>query len=163
MVSVQKMQKRRTLAVNDKGYRLGEDHHRAKLTNHEVDLVLELLDGGMSERLVAEKMEISRRTVRDYKAAKTRAQTPHRFVATHPPLAPTLVARAAESSTAPRCENPAHSGDFLGASRKIGAHWTCERCIARAQLKRQRAPKKRAFEVAFVEWLAGADKPYSKS
>lgn len=80
MVSVQKMQKRRLLAVNEKGYRLGEDHHRAKLTNHEVQLALELLDSGMSERLVAEKMEVSRRTVRDYKAARTRAQTPYRWL-----------------------------------------------------------------------------------
>jgi len=84
MVSVQKSAKRRLLAVNEKGYRLGEDHHRAKLTNHEVDLVLELLASGMSERLVAEKMEISRRTVRDYKAAKTRAQAPAEYLLVEP-------------------------------------------------------------------------------
>lgn len=75
MVSVQKARKR-VIAVNEKGYRLGEDHHRAKLTDHEVGLVLELLDEGMSERLVAEKMEISRRTVRDIKAGRIRCQTP---------------------------------------------------------------------------------------
>lgn len=80
MVSIQKGAKRRMLAVNERGYVVGEQHHRAKLTDHEVTLVLELLDGGMSERLVAEKMEISRRTVRDYKAARTRAQTPYRWL-----------------------------------------------------------------------------------
>jgi DNA-binding NarL/FixJ family response regulator len=80
MVSVQKTAKRRLLAVNERGYVVGEQHHRAKLTDHEVTLVLELLDSGMSERRVAEKMEISRRTVRDYKAAKTRAQTPYRWL-----------------------------------------------------------------------------------
>jgi DNA-binding NarL/FixJ family response regulator len=79
MTSIGKRAKNRMLAVNEKGYRLGEDHHRAKLTNHEVDLVLQLLDEGMSERKVAEKFEISRRTVRDYKAAKTRSQTPEAF------------------------------------------------------------------------------------
>ena len=76
MAGITQSAKKRAIAVNEKGYRLGEDHHRAKLTNHEVDLVLELLDGGMSERLVAEKMEISRRTVRDIKAGRIRCQTP---------------------------------------------------------------------------------------
>ncbi len=80
MVSVGKRAKNRLLAVNDRGYVIGEQHHRAKLTDHEVDLVLELLDDGMSERLVAEKMEISRRTVRDIKAGRIRAQTPYRYL-----------------------------------------------------------------------------------
>lgn len=85
MVSVQNLRKRKLLAVNDQGRRIGETHWRAKLTDHEVGLVLDLLDAGMSERLVAEKMEISRRTVRDYKAAKTRAQTPYRFIGADKP------------------------------------------------------------------------------
>jgi len=41
-----------------------------------VDLVLELLAGGMSERVVAEKFEISRRTVRDIKRGAIRGQVP---------------------------------------------------------------------------------------
>lgn len=80
MVSVQKNAKRRLLAVNDRGFRIGEDHHRAKLTNHEVDLTLELLDAGLSERQVAEKMEMSRRWVRDIKSGRRRCQSAADFV-----------------------------------------------------------------------------------
>lgn len=50
MTSVQKSAKSRMLAVNDRGYVIGEQHHRAKLSDHEVDLVLALLADGMSER-----------------------------------------------------------------------------------------------------------------
>ncbi len=75
MTSVQQLaKKRRLLAVNDKGYVIGEQHHRAKLTDHEVDLVLELRAAGMSQELVAQKFDISRRTVRDLEAGKTRSQ-----------------------------------------------------------------------------------------
>lgn len=76
MVSVQKSARNRLLAVNDRGYVVGEQHHRAKLSDHEVDLVLALLADGMSERLVAEKFEIARRTVRDIKAGRIRSQVP---------------------------------------------------------------------------------------
>lgn len=76
MTTVQNRAKNRMLAVNDRGYVIGEQHHRAKLSDHEVDLVLALLADGMSERQVAEKMEIGRRTVRDIKAGRIRSQTP---------------------------------------------------------------------------------------
>lgn len=66
--------------VNERGYTIGERHHRAKLTDHEIDLLIELLDGGMSERRVAAKFEISRRAVRDYKHAKRRAQSASGYV-----------------------------------------------------------------------------------
>jgi hypothetical protein len=79
MAGVVESAKRRMLAVNEKGYRLGEDHHRAKLSNHEVDLLLQLADEGMSERQLAEKFEISRRAVRRYKAGTLRCQTPAGF------------------------------------------------------------------------------------
>ena len=100
MVSVQKNAKKRALALNAKGRRIGEDHHRAKLTNHDVDLIHDLLDArdmlvetymglGMprrkvqlalskaqlSERWIADKFEISRRTVRDIRSGRKRAQT----------------------------------------------------------------------------------------
>lgn len=83
------MAKRRLVAVNDKGYVIGEDHHRAKLTDHEVDLVLALRAAGMSQELVAEKMEISRRTVRDIEACNTRAQTPIAYRAADRPASST--------------------------------------------------------------------------
>ena len=34
----------RLVAVNDFGVRIGESHGRAKLTNHDVELILDLLD-----------------------------------------------------------------------------------------------------------------------
>jgi hypothetical protein len=43
-----------------KGHRRGEKHPRAKLTDHEVDLLIELRESGMSFSLISEKMEVSR-------------------------------------------------------------------------------------------------------
>jgi len=92
-------QRKRLVAVNAKGYRLGEDHHRAKLTNHDIDLILDLMEARdlllveyqkvglgkhaiqmalskaqLSERWIAAKFEISRRTVRDIYSGKIRGQ-----------------------------------------------------------------------------------------
>lgn len=67
--------RKKSLAVNDRGYVIGEQHHRAKLSDHEVDLVLELIDEGIPPGEVARKFDISRRTVRDYIAGRARAQT----------------------------------------------------------------------------------------
>lgn len=53
----------RLIRVNDRGYPVGQDHHRAKLTDHEVDLILELAADGMSYRTIADKFEISFRHV----------------------------------------------------------------------------------------------------
>jgi hypothetical protein len=65
---------RRHVWVNDRGYRVGQDHHRAKLTDHEVELVLELLAEGLSTAQVAQKMDIAKRTVERYRAGELRAQ-----------------------------------------------------------------------------------------
>lgn len=67
--------RKKSLAVNDRGYVIGEQHHRAKLSDHEVDLVLELIDEGIPPGEVARKFDISRRTVRDYIAGRYRSQT----------------------------------------------------------------------------------------
>jgi hypothetical protein len=50
----------RARAVNERGLVIGEDHPRAVLTDHEVDLVLELRADGLSFGLIAEKMEVSK-------------------------------------------------------------------------------------------------------
>ena len=67
--------RKKSLAVNERGYVVGEQHHRAKLTDHEVDLVLELVDQGVPPGVVARKFEISRRTVRDYVEGRIRSHT----------------------------------------------------------------------------------------
>ena len=76
MVGVNQRAKNRLLAVNDRGYVVGEQHHRAKLDDHDVELILALRAEGMPQKLVAEKFEVSRRTVRDIESGKTRAQVP---------------------------------------------------------------------------------------
>jgi DNA-binding NarL/FixJ family response regulator len=73
---------KKLLPANDAGYVVGENHHRAKRTDHEVDLALELVAGGMSQREVAEKMEVSRWTVRRWVNGTLRGHTPTQWV--HP-------------------------------------------------------------------------------
>lgn len=80
---------RKFIAVNERGHTLGEDHHNARLTNAEVDLLLELRDE-LDERgrpvwsysKLAVKFEISKSAVRKICRGQTRCQTPagHREV-----------------------------------------------------------------------------------
>lgn len=50
---------KRIVAIGESGNRVGEDHHLAKLTNWEVEMVRQLHDEGMTYRDIAEKMEVS--------------------------------------------------------------------------------------------------------
>ena len=75
---------KRTLAFNDRGCRVGETHHRAKLTDADIDQILELRELGLSYRQIAEKFDdipggISKSTVRDIVKCRIRAQTPASF------------------------------------------------------------------------------------
>ena len=63
MAGVQKSAKSRLVAVNDRGALVGESHPRAKLTDHEVDLVLALRDDGLSLGRIARIMEVSKSCV----------------------------------------------------------------------------------------------------
>lgn len=66
----------RLVTTNDRGLRIGESHARAKLTDHEVDLIRELHEEhGMGYRLLATKFEVSKRTIRDICSYRKRAQT----------------------------------------------------------------------------------------
>jgi hypothetical protein len=71
--------KARMVAVNEKGQRIGEDHPRAVLTDHEVDLLLELKAEGYSLAWLAAKFEISRVHAWRIVTGRKRAQTPARF------------------------------------------------------------------------------------
>lgn len=51
------------IQISDQGKRCGESHGRAKLTDHEVDLIFELREGGMSAKEIAVKFDISKRYV----------------------------------------------------------------------------------------------------
>lgn len=71
----------RMLAVNELGSRVGEDHHRAKLTNREVDRLLELHEEqGYGYKRLASMFAVSVRTVRDICGYRRRAQHATSFV-----------------------------------------------------------------------------------
>lgn len=79
------------VAVNEAGRRIGESHPRAKLTDHEVDLIRDLIEDtvdpatgkvvlkGLSYGEVARKFEVSKGTVFDIVRCRRRAQTPAAF------------------------------------------------------------------------------------
>lgn len=53
----------RPIGVNDGGHVVGEDHHRAKLTDHDVWLIHELKAEGLTYRQIAAKFDISKAQV----------------------------------------------------------------------------------------------------
>lgn len=66
------------VGFNEKGSRVGETHHRARLTDHDVDLIRELCDpedpNKLTYQAVADKFEISKSTVRDIVKCRRRYQ-----------------------------------------------------------------------------------------
>jgi DNA invertase Pin-like site-specific DNA recombinase len=67
------------VAVNEAGYRIGEDHQNAKLTDHEVALILELREECMSYAAIAEKFGIGKSTVADICKGRRRCQCAFRW------------------------------------------------------------------------------------
>lgn len=71
------------IAINAAGYRIGAGHHRAKLTDEDVDLILYLRDAGLSYAAIAAKFDdgvtVSKSTVRDICQGRIRAQLPDRY------------------------------------------------------------------------------------
>lgn len=65
---------RRTVAVNERGLRIGEDHQCAKLTNAEVELMLELREAGWSYRRLAVAFEVSKSHARYIVKGRWRSQ-----------------------------------------------------------------------------------------
>jgi hypothetical protein len=68
--------------VNEAGRRIGQDHHRAKLSNRDVDQIFELRELGLSYTQIASKFDdieggVGRRTVRDILNGKRRGQVPY--------------------------------------------------------------------------------------
>lgn len=72
---------KRIIGVNERGRRVGEDHVNARLTNQEVDLLLELWDdgNGMSYRQLGEKFDISKSGARKICKGQNRCQSAVRF------------------------------------------------------------------------------------
>lgn len=68
-----------TVAVNERGQRVGDSHPKAKLTNGEVDLLLMLRDENWSYAQLADKFEISKSGVRRICKGTARCQAAVRF------------------------------------------------------------------------------------
>lgn len=64
----------KTVAVNERGYRIGEDHPNARYTNCEIDLVFQLRDEGFGYKRIAKMAEIPVRTVRGILKGERRCQ-----------------------------------------------------------------------------------------
>lgn len=73
MVGVSKAAKNRVVAINERGHVVGESHPRAVLTDHDVDLVFELREDGMSIGRIAKAMEVSKGCVAHILAGRTRS------------------------------------------------------------------------------------------
>ena len=76
MTGVQKAAKKRMLAVNDRGQRIGESHPRAVLTDHEVGLLQDLRDEGYSYSRLAKMFEVSKGAVAKILTGQRRCHTP---------------------------------------------------------------------------------------
>ena len=77
------MSKKLQIAINEHGRPIGEDHHRAKLTNGDVELVFVLREGGMSYGEIARKLEISKSQVRNICLGIRRCQSPAGYKVVH--------------------------------------------------------------------------------
>lgn len=71
------------VGINEQGCRVGETHHRARLTDHDVDLIRELCDpedpGRLTYQQAADKFEIGKTTVADIVKCRRRWQRPDRW------------------------------------------------------------------------------------
>jgi hypothetical protein len=62
------------IAVNERGLAIGDSHHRAVLSDHDVGLLLELRDEGYSYAWLAGKFEVSKSCVAKICRGEHRAQ-----------------------------------------------------------------------------------------
>lgn len=69
----------KTVAVNERGLRIGEDHQNARYTNGEIEMVLILRDDGKSYGEIARMVEMPKSTVRDIIKGRRRCQYPASF------------------------------------------------------------------------------------
>lgn len=70
----------KTIALNENGKRIGQEHPRAKLLDSEVDQVLLLVESGMSYAQVAAKFEVSKSCVAHIVSGRRRGQAVARTV-----------------------------------------------------------------------------------
>jgi IS30 family transposase len=64
----------RTVGVNERGIRVGEDHQHARLTDAECELIRQLHEDGMSYKKLADKFGVGKSTIADIVKFRRRAQ-----------------------------------------------------------------------------------------
>jgi hypothetical protein len=75
----------KTVAVNERGFRVGEDHQNAKLTNEEVETVRKLHGEGLSYNTLAQKYEVSKTLIAKICRYERRAETASAWKVVHVP------------------------------------------------------------------------------
>ena len=74
------MKLHRWIALNSSGRRIGQEHPRAKFTDREVELTLQLREQGLSLSEIARKMEVSKSTVSRWVNGTSRGQPAARWL-----------------------------------------------------------------------------------
>lgn len=69
----------KVIGLNDHGRRVGQDHHRAKFTDHEVEVMRQMHESGMSFYRLARVMECDESTARRICNHERRSQQPTKF------------------------------------------------------------------------------------
>lgn len=67
------------IACNDKGYAIGDSHHRAKLSDAQVDEVHALAAQGWTQAALAKRFNCSRRLIRGILSGERRGQVATRW------------------------------------------------------------------------------------
>jgi transposase len=70
----------REIRLNETGRRIGESHPNTKLTDHDVELILALVDEGLSYTEVAEKFEVSKSCIQHLVSGRNRGQWAARMI-----------------------------------------------------------------------------------
>lgn len=68
------------LFVNERGYRIGESHHNAKLTDAQIELAFCMRATGLGYGAIAKLMDVSKSTMRDILTLKNRWQKPTKVI-----------------------------------------------------------------------------------
>ena len=64
------------ISRNERGYRIGQSHPRARSSDHEVELVRDLRDQCWTYSSIARKLEMSKSTVAEILEGRIRCQQP---------------------------------------------------------------------------------------
>jgi DNA invertase Pin-like site-specific DNA recombinase len=67
------------IALSERGYRIGESHHNAKLTDDQVEKIRCMHDCGLGYQSIANQFGVSKSTVRDIVNFRNRATVPAKY------------------------------------------------------------------------------------